>query len=65
MSSQLHHAKGLDLRNRLEASTDLRLSPTLIWTYGAPATLARALDDLLRQTGAVADASVSKMTGSK
>lgn len=38
----------IELRNRLEATTGLRLSPTLLWTYGTPSSLARALDGLLQ-----------------
>lgn len=38
----------IELRNRLEATTGLRLSPTLLWTYGTPSLLARALDGLLQ-----------------
>ncbi len=33
----------LELRNRLEAAFDLRLSPTLLWTYGTVAALTKAL----------------------
>jgi phthiocerol/phenolphthiocerol synthesis type-I polyketide synthase C len=36
---------GLELRNRLEASFGLKLSPTLLWTYGN----ARALSTVLCQ----------------
>jgi phthiocerol/phenolphthiocerol synthesis type-I polyketide synthase C len=37
----------LELRNRLESVFDLRLSPTLLWTYGNTSALARALCDRL------------------
>ncbi|MFG2292982.1 SDR family NAD(P)-dependent oxidoreductase [Streptomyces sp. NPDC048603] len=33
----------LELRNRLEAAFGLRLSPTLLWTYGTLRTLSKAL----------------------
>ncbi|MFB7915569.1 SDR family NAD(P)-dependent oxidoreductase [Streptomyces sp. NPDC056061] len=36
----------LELRNRLEASLGLRLSPTLLWKYGSLARLGAALSDL-------------------
>ncbi|MEV5665896.1 type I polyketide synthase [Streptomyces flaveolus] len=35
----------LELRNRLEAAFGLRLSPTLMWTYGTLRTLAKALTE--------------------
>ncbi|MGW3498263.1 type I polyketide synthase [Streptomyces sp. NPDC001020] len=38
---------GLELRNRLEASFGLRLSPTLLWSYGNAAALAAALCERL------------------
>jgi len=34
---------GLELRNRLESTFGLQLSPTLLWTYGSPRALAGAL----------------------
>ena len=34
---------GLELRNRLESAFDLKLSPTLLWTYGNSRALAGAL----------------------
>ncbi|HEX7840496.1 MAG TPA: acyl carrier protein, partial [Kofleriaceae bacterium] len=34
---------GLELRNRLESAFGLKLSPTLLWTYGNPRALAGAL----------------------
>jgi len=34
---------GLELRNRLESAFGLKLSPTLLWTYGSPRALAGAL----------------------
>ncbi|MFJ2767085.1 SDR family NAD(P)-dependent oxidoreductase [Streptomyces sp. NPDC087300] len=37
----------LELRNRLEAAFGLRLSPTLLWAYGAPKGLAKALGEQL------------------
>ncbi|MEU8340640.1 SDR family NAD(P)-dependent oxidoreductase [Spirillospora sp. NPDC048832] len=37
----------LELRNRLEAAFGLKLSPTLLWTYGNPAALAGALCERL------------------
>ncbi|MGX1881810.1 SDR family NAD(P)-dependent oxidoreductase [Streptomyces sp. NPDC055287] len=37
----------LELRNRLEAALGLRLSPTLLWSYGSPRALAGALADQL------------------
>ncbi|MHC5908838.1 beta-ketoacyl reductase [Streptomyces sp. S6] len=37
----------LELRNRLEAAFGLRLSPTLMWTYGTLRTLAKALTEQL------------------
>ncbi|MFF9349376.1 SDR family NAD(P)-dependent oxidoreductase [Streptomyces sp. NPDC014734] len=36
----------LELRNRLEASLGLRLSPTLLWKYGSLARLGAALSEL-------------------
>ncbi len=36
---------GLELRNRLESAFGLRLSPTLLWTYGNPRALASVLCD--------------------
>lgn len=36
---------GLELRNRLEAAFGLKLSPTLLWTYGT----ARALSEVLSE----------------
>ncbi|WP_218040186.1 beta-ketoacyl reductase [Actinomadura sp. WMMB 499] len=41
----------LELRNRLEAAFGLRLSPTLLWTYGNPAALAGALCEQLSGEG--------------
>ncbi|MFJ5172916.1 SDR family NAD(P)-dependent oxidoreductase [Streptomyces griseoviridis] len=35
----------LELRNRLEAALGLRLSPTLLWTYGTLRTLTKALTE--------------------
>ncbi|MFI2437079.1 SDR family NAD(P)-dependent oxidoreductase [Streptomyces sp. NPDC018693] len=37
----------LELRNRLEAALGLKLSPTLLWSYGTPTALSRALGDQL------------------
>lgn len=37
----------LELRNRLEASLELRLSPTLLWKYGTVSRLGAALTDML------------------
>jgi phthiocerol/phenolphthiocerol synthesis type-I polyketide synthase C len=34
---------GLELRNRLESAFALKLSPTLLWTYGSPRALAGVL----------------------
>ena len=34
---------GLELRNRLEATLGLRLSPTLLWTYGTTRALVGVL----------------------
>lgn len=39
----------LELRNRLEADLGLRLSPTLLWTYGALRPLAGALVERLAE----------------
>ncbi|CAM5279196.1 polyketide synthase [Streptomyces spiroverticillatus] len=41
---------GLELRNRLEASFGLRLSPTLLWSYGTAKALADALCERLAET---------------
>lgn len=41
----------LELRNRLESAFGLRLSPTLLWAYGTPETLARALGEQLSAPG--------------
>lgn len=38
---------GLELRNRLEAAFDLKLSPTLLWTYGSSHALAEVLCERL------------------
>ncbi|HEX6969189.1 MAG TPA: type I polyketide synthase [Micromonosporaceae bacterium] len=38
---------GLELRNRLEAAFNLRLSPTLLWTYGTCGALTSALCERL------------------
>ncbi|MGH3325987.1 MAG: acyl carrier protein [Streptomyces sp.] len=38
---------GLELRNRLEASFGLKLSPTLLWSYGTSRALADALCERL------------------
>jgi phthiocerol/phenolphthiocerol synthesis type-I polyketide synthase C len=38
---------GLELRNRLEATFGLRLSPTLLWTYGTSRALAGVLAERL------------------
>ncbi|MDJ1133667.1 type I polyketide synthase [Streptomyces iconiensis] len=38
---------GLELRNRLEAAFGLKLSPTLLWSYGTPKALAGALCERL------------------
>ncbi|MFI7546103.1 SDR family NAD(P)-dependent oxidoreductase [Actinoplanes sp. NPDC049599] len=40
----------LELRNRLEEAFGLRLSPTLLWAYGTPETLAGALAGQLTTT---------------
>ncbi|MFB6888773.1 SDR family NAD(P)-dependent oxidoreductase [Kitasatospora sp. NPDC056327] len=45
---------GLELRNRLEAAFGLRLSPTLLWTYGTPRALSAVLAE--RLLGEQADA---------
>lgn len=37
----------LELRNRLEAAFDLKLSPTLLWTYGTSDALTKVLSDRL------------------
>jgi phthiocerol/phenolphthiocerol synthesis type-I polyketide synthase C len=37
----------LELRNRLEAAFGLKLSPTLLWTYGNAHALAGAIDGRL------------------
>ncbi|MEU9601936.1 SDR family NAD(P)-dependent oxidoreductase [Streptomyces sp. NPDC048109] len=37
----------LELRNRLEAALGLKLSPTLLWSYGSPTALAGALAEQL------------------
>lgn len=39
----------LELRNRLEADFRLRLSPTLLWTYGNADALASAISDMLAE----------------
>ncbi|MBL1100886.1 type I polyketide synthase [Streptomyces coffeae] len=44
----------LELRNRLEAAFGMRLSPTLLWTYGTLRTLSKALADQ------ITDAAVEK-----
>ncbi|WP_405494979.1 SDR family NAD(P)-dependent oxidoreductase [Nocardia sp. NBC_00511] len=44
----------LELRNRLESAFGLRLSPTLLWTYGSSDTLAGALCDRLGTASATA-----------
>ncbi|WEB45495.1 SDR family NAD(P)-dependent oxidoreductase [Streptomyces yunnanensis] len=38
---------GLELRNRLEAAFDLKLSPTLLWTYGSTRALSGVLAEQL------------------
>ncbi len=38
---------GLELRNRLETAFDLKLSPTLLWTYGSSHALAEVLCERL------------------
>ncbi|MEU6582121.1 SDR family NAD(P)-dependent oxidoreductase [Nocardia sp. NPDC046763] len=40
----------LELRNRLESAFGLRLSPTLLWTYGTAETLAGAIGERLTDT---------------
>ncbi|MFG2822930.1 SDR family NAD(P)-dependent oxidoreductase [Kitasatospora sp. NPDC048365] len=40
---------GLELRNRLEAAFGLKLSPTLLWTYGSSRALAEVLCDRLAE----------------
>ncbi|MFJ8946309.1 SDR family NAD(P)-dependent oxidoreductase [Streptomyces sp. NPDC102395] len=40
----------LELRNRLEAAFGLRLSPTLMWTYGTLRALAKALTELVNRS---------------
>jgi phthiocerol/phenolphthiocerol synthesis type-I polyketide synthase C len=37
----------LELRNRLEAAFDLKLSPTLLWTYGTSDALTKVLSERL------------------
>ncbi|MBF6372618.1 acyl carrier protein [Nocardia farcinica] len=37
----------LELRNHLENAFALRLSATLLWTYGTVAALAQAIEDRL------------------
>jgi phthiocerol/phenolphthiocerol synthesis type-I polyketide synthase C len=49
---------GLELRNRLEATLGLRLSPTLLWTYGNVRDLSGVLADRLLG-GETAEAGVS------
>lgn len=44
----------LELRNRLEAAFGLKLSPTLLWTYGNTRALSGALSDRIQQTVASA-----------
>jgi phthiocerol/phenolphthiocerol synthesis type-I polyketide synthase C len=39
----------LELRNRLEAAFDLKLSPTLLWTYGTSGALTKVLCERLLQ----------------
>ncbi|MDT0433641.1 SDR family NAD(P)-dependent oxidoreductase [Streptomyces doudnae] len=41
----------LELRNRLEAAFGLRLSPTLLWTYGTPRALTKALTEQITHPG--------------
>ncbi|MFR9776093.1 SDR family NAD(P)-dependent oxidoreductase [Micromonospora sp. MS34] len=63
---------GLELRNRLEQAFGLRLSPTLLWTYGSARALAGALCEQLARTaepsaaepaGAGAETPVPSATG--
>ncbi|MDW4905793.1 SDR family NAD(P)-dependent oxidoreductase [Streptomyces sp. ADMS] len=42
----------LELRNRLEAALGLRLSPTLLWTYGSLRALSEALSEQISMTDA-------------
>ncbi|MFJ8577835.1 SDR family NAD(P)-dependent oxidoreductase [Micromonospora sp. NPDC093277] len=51
---------GLELRNRLEQAFGLRLSPTLLWTYGTAQALAGALCEQLART---AEPSGAEQTG--
>ncbi|MFE6159088.1 SDR family NAD(P)-dependent oxidoreductase [Streptomyces sp. NPDC056486] len=41
----------LELRNRLEAALGIKLSPTLLWSYGSPTALATALVGQLSEAG--------------
>ncbi|MFG2052936.1 SDR family NAD(P)-dependent oxidoreductase [Micromonospora sp. NPDC048930] len=46
---------GLELRNRLEQAFGLRLSPTLLWTYGSARALAGALCEQLARAAEPAE----------
>ena len=43
---------GLELRNRLEAAFGLKLSPTLLWTYGSTRALSEVLCERLSEPAA-------------
>ncbi|GAA1955233.1 type I polyketide synthase [Kitasatospora viridis] len=47
---------GLELRNRLEAAFGLKLSPTLLWSFGTAAALSGVLCERLGEAAAAADA---------
>ncbi|MFE2177619.1 SDR family NAD(P)-dependent oxidoreductase [Kitasatospora sp. NPDC059462] len=53
---------GLELRNRLEAAFGLRLSPTLLWTYGTPRALSAVLAERLLGEQAGEDAPADAAT---
>ncbi|WP_328958718.1 type I polyketide synthase [Kitasatospora purpeofusca] len=60
---------GLELRNRLEAAFGLRLSPTLLWTYGSARALSAVLaerllgDPAAGEDGGPADEAVAEGEG--